>query len=91
MRNKRSVLDNIYSPKTKGYFIYDYGDGRYQASRIIGAGNSITRTFFTIEHCYAFLKKHEFAIIPDELEVSIHLQPRKEEEVSAPPHSLSSP
>ena len=73
-------MDNIYSPKTKGYFIYDYGDGRYQASRMIGAGKSITRTFFTLENCYTFLKKHEFAIIPDELEVSVHLQPCKEEE-----------
>jgi hypothetical protein len=81
MRNKRSVLDNIYQPKTKGYFIYDYGDGRYQASRMIGAGNSKTRTFFTLEDCYAFLKKHEFAIIPDELEVSVHLRPCREGEV----------
>lgn len=85
MRNKRSVLNNIYQPATKGYFIYDYGDGRLQATRMIGTGNSITRTFFTLENCYAFLKKHEHYIIPDEIEVSIHLQPKQAEE-SVHPH-----
>ena len=72
----------------KGFFIYKYADC-YKASRRISTGNTISRTFFTLEDCYTFLKKHEFAIIPDTLEVSVHL--RKEEEVSAPPHSLSSP
>lgn len=85
MRNKRSVLNNIYQPVTKGYFIYDYGDGRLQASRMIGAGNSITRTFFTLEDCYTFLEKHRYQIIPDILEVSIHLQPKQAEE-SVHPH-----
>ena len=78
MRKRVKVEENIYQPPTKGFVIYKYYDC-YKASRRISTGNTISRTFFSLEDCYAFLKKHEFAIIPDQLEISVHL--RKEEEI----------
>jgi hypothetical protein len=80
MRKRVKVEENIYHPPTKGFVIYKYVDC-YKASRRIGAWNTISRTFFSLEDCYAFLEKHKYEIIPDELEVSVHLQPCREGEV----------
>ena len=74
MRKRVRVEENVYEPTTKGFFIYKYADC-YKASRRISTGNTISRTFFTLDDCYIFLKKHEHAIIPDHLEISVHLQP----------------
>jgi len=90
MRKRVRFENNIYEPPTRGFCIYKYNDC-YKASRRVGPWDTISRTFFTLEDCYTFLKKHEVAIIPDELEVSVHLQPRKEEEVSTHSHNPSSP
>ena len=79
MRKRVKIEENIYEPVMKGFFIYKYADC-YKASRRISTGNTISRTFFTLEDCYTFLKKHRYQIIPDTLDVSVHLQPCKEEE-----------
>jgi len=63
----RPYVKNIYTPPRRGFAIYDLGQGRYNAQRVI-KNNTITRRFFTIEDCYTFLEKHAVEIIPDPLE-----------------------
>jgi len=63
----RPLVKNIYTPPRRGFAIYDLGQGRYNAQRVI-KNNTITRRFFTIEDCYTFLEKHAVEIIPDPLE-----------------------
>jgi hypothetical protein len=64
MRLAGKPLTNIYEPQTKGFRIYDFGNTMYAACRTIEK-NTITKIFCTLDDCYAFLKKHERAIIEE--------------------------
>ena len=70
MRIAGKPLTNIYEPPTRGFRLYDFGNGRFQACRSIKK-DTVTRTFFTLEDCYKFLEKHKDAIIPDEIDMSL--------------------
>jgi len=69
----RIALVNIHEPKRRGFAIYALPNGVYQAARYIRPGELVNRRFFTLDDCYAFLKKNEHHIMPDVLEKSIHL------------------
>ena len=65
MRLFGKPLRNLYEPQTKGFRIYYFDNDIYCACRTIEK-NTITKMFRTLDECYAFLKKHELAIVKDE-------------------------
>jgi hypothetical protein len=69
MSRKHSQGKSIFAPKKPNFFIYDKGDGQYQAMRFFGKGFTYAKLFSSIEEAYAFLKRQEFAYTPEEIDL----------------------
>ena len=65
MSRKRGPGKSILLPKKTNFYIYNKGNGNYQAVRIFGKGATYAKLCSSIEEAHAFLKRQEFEYTPE--------------------------